>query len=175
MAFQKDLHRFGFAVSGIVGCFLMISILPSLVFEYPGGTYQKVIGSGSAANLKRACKRWAAEYAFFSPSGPAVTRVWNEKFSSDYKRTGNVAHISLEEKLVQVRIKGCDGHRISGVRLVHITPPPDKGTLPEWDDRMIRKETLRGASRLCGACDSGEDNLTAEPKLLATLPTQTDR
>jgi hypothetical protein len=142
MAFRKSLHHIGFTLSGIIGCFLMISVLPSMVFEQPGRAYQKALGRGSTGNLKRAYKRWVAECGSSSSSGPVIRLVWNKTLSSEYAKTKGVAKMNLEEASAHVRIRGCDDNRISEIWLVDNLPGPGRSLLPEAGDGMIHAGSL---------------------------------
>jgi hypothetical protein len=142
MAFQKSLRHIGFNVSGIIGCFLMISILPSMVSEHPGRAYQKVLGRGSTGNLKRAYKRWVAGCGSSTPSEPTIRFVRNKKLSSEYTKAKSIAKINREEVSVHVRIRGCDDNRISEIRPVDNLPGSGRSLLPVSGDRMIHAGSL---------------------------------
>lgn len=142
MAFRKSLRHIGFNVSGIIGCFLMISILPSMVFEHPGRANQRALGRGSTGDLKRAYKRLMTECGSSSPSGSVIRLVRNKTLFSKYNEVKVIAKINREEASVHVRIKGCDNDRISEVWLVDNLPGSGRSLLPGPGGRMIHAGSL---------------------------------
>jgi cytochrome c peroxidase len=143
MAFKKNLYRIGFAMSGILSCFLMFAIFPWTVFENPNRTGKAVLGKGSVTNLKRAYERWVVEYRSSSPPGPAISLVWNKGLSSEFTEARGIAEINLEKGSVRVRIKGLDDHNISEVWLVDNIAGPGRTIMPEPGDKMIHAGSLQ--------------------------------
>lgn len=143
MALKKNLYRIGFAMIGILACFLIFNIFSWTVFEHPDRAGKAVVGKGSVKNLKRAYERWVVEYSSSSPPGPAISLVWMKGLSGDFTKAKGIAEINLEKGSVRVRIKGIDDHNISEVWLVDNMAGPGRSIMPEPGDKMIHAGSLQ--------------------------------
>jgi len=143
MALKKNLYRLGIAMSGILACFLLFNIFPSLVVEHPNGAGKAVLGKSSVINLKRGYERWLVEYSASSPPGPAISLVRNKGLSSEFSKAKGIAEINLEKGSIRVRIKGLDDHNISEVWLVDNMAGPGRSIRPEPGDKLIHAGSLQ--------------------------------
>ena len=143
MLSAKFLLRICIVVGIGFGCFYLFTIFHSAVFAPPDPLDEKVIGKSAPENLQQAYDRWKAEYASSSPSGPAISIVWNKGLSSEFNKAKGIAEIDLENGFIRVRINGLEDPNISEVWLVDNLPGTGRSALPESSDKMIHAGSLQ--------------------------------
>ena len=126
-----------------IGCFFSFTIFNSAVFAPSDPLDEIVIGKSALENLQQAYDRWKAEYAASSPSGPAISLVWNKGLSSEFNKAKGIAEIDLENGFIRVRINGLEDPNISEVWLVDNLQGPGRSALPESGDKMIHAGSLK--------------------------------